>query len=85
MLISLIIVEVPDAVDFFRNIGCRVRVGEATRIIETFANKKARKAAVGTPVNCTVCLMFMFFFLKIYFVHNTNGKQHSMNIYSIIH
>ena len=33
-------------------------------IIETFANKKARKAAVGTPFICAYCMfMFIFFFL----------------------
>ena len=45
-------------------------------IIETFANKKARKAAVGTPDYLCVLYVYAYVLLfKICFVHNTNGKQ----------
>ena len=45
---------VPDAVDFFRNMAVESELAKQldfNEILETFANKKARKAAVCTPFN----------------------------------
>ena len=60
---------VPDAVDFFRNIGCRVRVGEATidinEIIETFANKKARKLLSALPSIDDLCVLYVYVYVLL--------------------